>query len=64
MIVQFDEDFGIDQKVESSGHYFDNYCSKFIGFKNIGTNTYLGFCLDHLKVEDQDVNHARKLVTE
>ncbi len=64
MIVQFDEDFGINKTVDEKGHHFDNYNSKFLGFKNIGTNTYLGFCLDHLGVEEQVMNQAQQLVIE
>ena len=46
MILQLDQDMGIDKLVKKHGYAIQNFHSQEVGLRSLGTNTYVGYCLE------------------
>lgn len=62
ILLKLDEDMGIDKLMNNQGHCFKNFCSREIGIKYLGTNTYVGFCLEELLVRGKSLTMAQEAV--
>ena len=61
-VLSIDASLGIDKLSKKSGYHLNNHDFSLFGFKNIGTNTYLGFCLPKKNQEVNDHILAKDLI--
>ena len=62
-VLAFDATQGIDKLSRSEGYHLNDHDSSLVGFKNIGANTYLGFCLPEKKRKESDHILAEDIIT-
>ena len=62
MILRLDQDMGIDRIVKDQGYAIKSFHSQEVGLRSLGTNTYVGYCLDHAKAEFHSLSLAQKVV--
>ena len=53
-IINIDVDFGIDRLTRETGYHINNHNGDLIGLRNIGINTYVGFCLPNTSLLDNN----------
>lgn len=62
MILKLDQDMGIDKLVKKQGYTIQNFCSREVGIRSIGINTYVGYCLEDSATAYQSLSHAQQAV--
>lgn len=63
MVLKLDQDMGIDKLVKDQGFVIKNFYSREVGIKSLGTNTYVGYCLDASTLENYPISLAHKAVS-
>jgi len=62
-VIALDAAEGIDNLSRTDGYHLNHHDSSLVGFKNIASNTYLGFCLPEKKSKASDHILAEDIIT-
>ena len=63
MVLKLDQDMGIDKLVREEGYAIQKYFTREVGIKSLGTNTYIGYCLEQSKIENPSHSMAQEEVS-
>ena len=62
VIIGLDKNFGINILSRDEGYYLETFEDFSIGFRMIGSNTFVGFCMPELMRHESDLFQARKII--
>ena len=62
MVLQLDQDMGIDTLAKDRGYAIQNFRSREVGIRSLGSNTYVGYCLEESTYQNYPVAQAQQAV--